>query len=381
MTQGNRQIDWVRENWLPDAKFLQATLQKKGVSFDEFVETLANTPRKSGIGMQVAGLTIGKMVLARSMQDPSFGAIMFDERLYACVNAASAYGIDVSDAAQLIQESQAMGRFFGGGEKTYEIAPGLTQRLEATRVTGVKSDMLRLPFHSLRIMLPLDTESYTDILVTEAESESLTDARVEELRRMLRATHIAPEFVDRVCREKRVPRRWRILALRGYGETAEGYVSNIFLHDDITLDALLDAQPERKAMQDRAFAFLMNFVLYLSWPDTGEEFIEKVDPRWAEMNAQMQKHPKGSHKRERMKAALKDVHPNRRIYVGAKVPFMEAAETVGSDGKLLVRTLVTGHWKMQAHGPHRSERKLIRIEPYWRGPIDGPVVNPLRKAV
>lgn len=40
-----------------------------------------------------------------------------------------------------------------------------------------------------------------------------------------------------------------------------------------------------------------------------------------------------------------------------------------------VQSLVSGHWKQQAHGPGRTERKLIHVEPYWRGPLDAPIVS------
>lgn len=38
-----------------------------------------------------------------------------------------------------------------------------------------------------------------------------------------------------------------------------------------------------------------------------------------------------------------------------------------------VRVLVRGHWKLQAHGPGRTERSPIHIEPYWRGEENAPV--------
>ncbi len=38
-----------------------------------------------------------------------------------------------------------------------------------------------------------------------------------------------------------------------------------------------------------------------------------------------------------------------------------------------VQTLVRGHWKNQPHGISRTERKLIFVEPYWRGPEDAPI--------
>ncbi len=44
-----------------------------------------------------------------------------------------------------------------------------------------------------------------------------------------------------------------------------------------------------------------------------------------------------------------------------------------------VRTLVMGHYRNQPHGPGRSERKVIWIQPHWRGPEDAPLaVRPHR---
>lgn len=40
-----------------------------------------------------------------------------------------------------------------------------------------------------------------------------------------------------------------------------------------------------------------------------------------------------------------------------------------------VQCLVRGHWKRQAHGPARSLRKFIFVEPYWRGPEDAPIAT------
>lgn len=42
-------------------------------------------------------------------------------------------------------------------------------------------------------------------------------------------------------------------------------------------------------------------------------------------------------------------------------------------GKLNIQCIVSGHWKMQVHGPGRAQRKRLFIEPYWRGPEDAPI--------
>jgi hypothetical protein len=39
-----------------------------------------------------------------------------------------------------------------------------------------------------------------------------------------------------------------------------------------------------------------------------------------------------------------------------------------------VQSLVRGHWKHQFHGAGRSLRRWQHIEPYWRGPEEGPVI-------
>lgn len=38
-----------------------------------------------------------------------------------------------------------------------------------------------------------------------------------------------------------------------------------------------------------------------------------------------------------------------------------------------VQHVVKGHWKLQVHGPGRGQRKLIWVQPYWRGPEDAPI--------
>jgi hypothetical protein len=45
----------------------------------------------------------------------------------------------------------------------------------------------------------------------------------------------------------------------------------------------------------------------------------------------------------------------------------------GERDKLSVQSLISGHYKMQPYGPQRSLRKLIWLEPYWRGPEDAPI--------
>ena len=46
----------------------------------------------------------------------------------------------------------------------------------------------------------------------------------------------------------------------------------------------------------------------------------------------------------------------------------------GQGNKLQVQFQVAGHWKMQVHGKGRKDRKLIWVEPYWKGAEYAPIL-------
>lgn len=45
----------------------------------------------------------------------------------------------------------------------------------------------------------------------------------------------------------------------------------------------------------------------------------------------------------------------------------------GTGSRPTVQTLVRGHWKLQPWGACGEQRKLIHVEPYWRGPEEAPI--------
>jgi len=65
--------------------------------------------------------------------------------------------------------------------------------------------------------------------------------------------------------------------------------------------------------------------------------------------------------------------PLPQDWVVAKLKMPEAVKravkegTQASGGIVTARHVVRGHWKPQAYGPRRSLRRVIRIDPYWRG--------------
>lgn len=58
-----------------------------------------------------------------------------------------------------------------------------------------------------------------------------------------------------------------------------------------------------------------------------------------------------------------DCRPALRDYIAGK-----------RNGPLTVQFLVRGHWRQQACGPAMTERRLMWIRPYWKGPEEAPIL-------
>lgn len=72
--------------------------------------------------------------------------------------------------------------------------------------------------------------------------------------------------------------------------------------------------------------------------------------------------------------------PHRNIFIGRPISVdcrQAVTDYVNGDrphGPPSVQTLVRGHYKRQVFGAERQSRKVIWIEPYWRGPEDAPIL-------
>jgi len=91
---------------------------------------------------------------------------------------------------------------------------------------------------------------------------------------------------------------------------------------------------------------------------------------------------KSADPRARTLNARKGKQPTCRVYllgrpvkIDCRLAVRQYVEHGAARGKgpLTLQLLVPGHFRRQAVGPGRRERKWIRIEPYWRGPEDAPV--------
>lgn len=263
------------------------------------------------------------------------------------------------------------------GERTYEVSPGLAERLANTEVRGLTTDDVRLPYSNIYLVVP--PEAGLKVSHIETGDHPCNGFYVTE---DLHGTH---------------GRTWRLMAL-GASKNPDNPWDDALFHFSMTLapgqdlDEALFQFEERQSLDETdsrsqqsrdfyrkswrpLFRFVLNAVLYITWPDARKEYVVG-NPEARRLTEQMKKHPKGSGKYERARERLNSLQQQRRIYLGRGVEPLEENRGEGtSRGPVTIRTLVAGHWKAQPYGPKRALRKTIWIEPFWRGPLDLPEVK------
>lgn len=267
-------------------------------------------------------------------------------------------------------------RFQDAGERVYEVSPGLASRLARTKLTGLTTDNLCdtavLPYDAIYIAIPPEA--------------GLTVENIDSGTHPVEGMYVTRDTMLGIP-------AWRIMVI-GSPKDGNIYDDAIFhfilpLPKGVSLDVALDAEHERIMgrinnggifneaekkcidLMPGFFRFAMNTVFYATSADARRR-TGWNHPNAARLLEQAVKHKKGTHKGDRARAALKAARLMPRTFLGDGLPVLAGAGSSGSHGPLIVRTLVEGHWRNQAHGPRHSLRKLIFIDPFWRGPEDAP---------
>lgn len=267
------------------------------------------------------------------------------------------------------------------GKPLYDVSPGLGEKLVHTRLSGVRTDDLRLPFESIYVIMPQTTgfvlyDQNTGIhpvegcYIAESTSEKGDRAwrilvvgapkeRIDELDDQLTYFEIVlppgkpiDEIIDEKAKESEQTMK------RGQGMPLAEWV-------------------HFQKVWGGIFQWLMNLVIYLTMP--GADLQESQAREYRQLKERIDKLPKGE-KRDRLRDELKKTDPRRRIYVGQHVRSMEdeCPTEAGTGRKITVRTRVAGHWRNQAHGPRWTLHKMKWIEPFWRGGDDLVTSEPTR---
>lgn len=375
-----------RSHTLKESKILLRSLKSHGISFPMAWVALMDSVETGRSTSQEACIYVQNLLAAQALDDPKFGRSRYDDAFK--LPATVMYEIGYEDHIASVRH---IARFLADGAKVYEVSEGLTQRLLNTDVHGIPTSMLKLPYQTVCIRIPaVSGFGYDEFFVTEEPTTKLEPHEADLLRQVAEQEG---ESLDRAGVEgDLLPRGWTVIAMsyRGKSEGAWNVDATpplgVTFRENEDLAALCNRlgfdfrQTKGPDKSETLVKFLINFVLYLSWPDTGESFEKRVSPKYAAARKKLG--TLNGYKKERLRKQIAEMDSDERMYVGAKVPFLtQPSESGGLGGKLFVRSLVAGHWKMQPCGEGRKDRKLIRIEPYWRGPLDGVVENLIRRAV
>lgn len=259
------------------------------------------------------------------------------------------------------------------GRHGYEVASGLAERLRHTLLKGLTSDDLRLPHPAICIRVPAQASLSMqgpdgEYQVMEAYVVEHAAAEDRHWRVLINAELPGTDRFMRHQYELPLPPGGELAA--SIAAADEGVRSTPMSDDRDEEGVLLFEHTDERDASTRfraTFRWLMNVVIYATNDGERRELYRSREA--AQLRARMLKLPKGK-KREELKQRLRGMDIRKTILLGPSVPLMDAGPGAGGQ-PLTVRQRVQGHWRHQAHGAGRASRKLIWVEPYWRGPDDG----------
>ena len=299
-----------------------------------------------------------------------------DKELLAYSQKLSEVMGSVHNTDVFLSWGKTMAMFELAGKHFYEVSPGLADKLANTELRGLTTEDLRLPFESICFHVP--KEAGLHVLEEESPCESIY------------------LFEDS---DRNGERNW-LLMIAGSPWEGQPLNNNMIafqfaLPAGITMDAAIKENVRRLSGAEvpmgvadslRAwpdfFRWAMNAVIYATWP-AGDRRTKFLNKPAAQLRARMEKLPRGK-KKERLGNQLKTLELNPVVVLGANVRLEgtgNEATATGQPRGLRVRVRVMGHWRHQAFGRNRSERRLQWIEPFWRGSEDLPLSTPTYKMV
>jgi hypothetical protein len=230
---------------------------------------------------------------------------------------------------------------FAAGYKTYRIEDGLLSRLEKTEIRGVLGSQVKLPFEPC---IWVETREIC-LLLTKSSDETGTSINV----------------------------------VRYYKNetTAKDSVCSCFSYE-IDLDPTKPIQ-DQDINSDEFYRVVCNILLYITNCHFREGLREEpTNTEWISLGERIQKMPPGK-KKERLKERRRELDPEYKIILGKGVQTLNEEKDDLDKDKLMLRVLVSGHWRNQVYGKRKDEfgakipveirpHESIWIEPFWKGP-------------
>jgi len=266
------------------------------------------------------------------------------------------------------------------GKRVYEVSPGLADKLMATEVRGLQTNDLRLPFESIYITAPRVTSLQIfngDTGWHRVEGIYITEDHDDDGTRMWRfmvSGEAKPLKIQGVDFDNDALVYWRMrlpddLDLQDAIEATTNHMIESLVVHKTTFKEMVPVWTE-------IFRYCMAVILYSTWPDCDREDVA-VNREFRQLYQRIGKLPAKSKKRAALQRKLQAIEPRRRTVLGGSITIDRSRpgseDSTGRGRPLEVLQRVAGHFKMVAHGPGRAQRRPHFVEPYYRGPEDGPL--------
>ena len=276
------------------------------------------------------------------------------------------------------------------GRNSYELNPELADALlpSRTELRGLQGSDLRLPYPTVHLVFP---PGLMRVKNRHGEMGVLNGATIvedpccfsggrsvfweEDARRRPWGSVIA----DVRLRKAGGVRSWIIIM---EGSTNSRSLFGVMLPDEASIEEILEGiggpvrndDEEQETPGSDVFRFIMNAMVYA----TNVDGAARLGIPLATEALQRQLRNAGRDRRKKIQRQIDNASFGPRVILGLletdrTVPDVGGdAEETGPVHTLTVRTLVTGHWRRQVCGPRNTERKLIFVRPFWRGPEGAP---------
>lgn len=238
---------------------------------------------------------------------------------------------------------------------TFILTAGLLANLLLTDPGKVATDDVPWPFPAFRVLLP---DAGVGPAIVDSAGRSLSVRALHALASRRSVGNLSdvrltePAFWTAAAALPTTP----LYGVRGYADSGlsvytnqrwEGAVGDWLRHDGDIEGELQDADHQALALAQR---LVVNLCLYLASEEEGTN-----RPTWA--------------------PGAKTIGKGRTWEVGRAVRISrevrEAADAIvrgHASSAPSIRSIVRGHFRNQAHGKGRAERKRIYVKPFWRGP-------------
>lgn len=277
-------------------------------------------------------------------------------------------------------------RWVDYGMSVFDITTGLLASLLLTDCDNVEPDEVRFPFPTFAIRLPANFwHIYDDLTETDTDVAVLW---VHQLRALDKAdlpnglNFVSPHMVldrdltqyvqDRlliravgrsgisVWEVRDVP--WKVPTTVEWVNTHHGIVDELTQHEV--------AETELH-MQKAIRRLLVNLSLYLSEKGLGTKVTGQRTTKAKRRKKAKSKRQQKDEPRPNVWLLGQEVKVHSELIQAARDWSEQDKQKQGARWRVKKRFIVQGHWRNQAHGPGRTLRKRIRIEPFWKGPREG----------